>query len=200
MSRLTIMLETLPEGRRGRILALALAFMVVLLIWLVVIAPLAGIMAQRSARISLNRDTIARMTHLQDILPHLRQTASRLPGTTPGLIEGASDSIASASLQDHLARIAGSAGTEIGSSETLPPVTEKGARRIGLHITLLAPYPVLVRFLGAIEQASPAMIVDGLHLHAPDDGNTGGLMACDMSVYAYRRAPSPVALHPERTP
>lgn len=200
MSRAARLIRDLPEGRRGQFLAVALLGLVLLVLWIAVIAPLTGFFQQRSARIDLNRETIARMTYLQDILPHLRRTASRLPDTAPGLIDGASDAIASATLQDHLARLAATAGTEIGSSETLTPTTEKGARRIGLHITLLAPYHAIVAFIGAVERASPSMIIDGLHLHAPEDDNASGALSCDMSIFAFRRETAPTPSHQEPAP
>lgn len=200
MSRAARLIRDLPEGRRGQFLAVALLSLALLVLWIAVVAPLAGFFMQRSARIDLNRETIARMTYLQDILPHLRRTASHLPDTAPGLIDGASDAIASATLQDHLARLAAAAGTEIGSSETLTPTTEKGTRRIGLHITLLAPYPALVAFIGAVERASPAMIIDGLHLHAPEDDNAGGAMTCDMSIFAFRHETAAIPSHQEPAP
>ena len=200
MSRAARLIRDLPEGRRGQFLAVALLGLAILMLWVAVIAPLAGFFMQRAAHIDLNRETIARMTYLQDILPHLRRTASRLPDTAPGLIDGASDSIASATLQDHLAHLAATAGTEIGSSETLTPSTERGARRIGLHITLLAPYPAIVAFIGAVEQASPSMIIDGLHLHAPEDDNASGALSCDMSIFAFRRETAAIPTHQEPAP
>lgn len=178
----------LPEGRRGRVLALMLLLMAVALVWLVIVGPLIGFYSQYASRIALAQQTAERMAHLQEILPHLRQSAAHRPSSAPQLIDGASDTMASATLQDKLAHLASQSGIEISSSETLAPIREGSYQRIGLHITLSAPYPALIRFLTDLAQASPALVVDGLHLHASEDeGRSADALSCDMGVFAYRR-------------
>ncbi|GBQ87715.1 type II secretion system protein GspM [Asaia krungthepensis] len=194
MSRMTFTLHDLPEGRRGQILAVTILGIAVLILWLAVLGPLAGLYITRSAQLGMDRETVTRMAHLRAILPHLRQTAARVPHTPPMLIEGESDAIAGATLQNSLSQIATESGADIGSSETLATMREGAYRRIGLHITLTAPYPSLARFLASVQEASPAMIVETLHLHASEaEGNAPDAMTCDMNVFAYRRDIQPAS-------
>ena len=86
----------------------------------------------------------------------------------------------------------------MASAETLPatqmPTTQAGAyRRIGLHVSLSAPWTVLARLLQSIERASPRMLVDDLQLHAarmvaapPDPPLEAGF-----TVFAFRAGAAP---------
>ncbi|NVN05644.1 general secretion pathway protein GspM [Asaia spathodeae] len=180
--------SSLPEGRRGQILACALLVIALFLVWSVALGPVFGLYAARAHRIAVAEETLERMRHLQEILPHLRLTAARLPQEGSRLIEGSSDAIAGANLQDLVQKIASTQGADLGSSETLPPVRDGHYRRIGLHITLTAPYAVLVHVLTSFETSTSAMVSDALHLHeAESEGAAPDSMSCDMNVLAYRR-------------
>lgn len=181
-------MQNLPEGRQGQWSAFALLCLAVLLFWMCLPGPLLRIYIDRAHHIEMQEQTVERMRHLKDILPHLRDTASRLPEGRNQLIDGASDAIASAKLQDRLQQIAQSNGTEFASSETLATTQEKQFRRIGLHVTFSAPYASLVHFLTAIETASPTMVIDGLHLHAAEAESTSpDIVTCEITILAYRR-------------
>ncbi|WP_438383805.1 type II secretion system protein GspM [Asaia sp. BMEF1] len=183
--------SSLPEGRRGQILASALLVMTLILTWSLALGPILDVYATRAHRIAAAEQTLDRMRHLQEILPHLRLSAARLPQGGSRLIEGSSDAIAGANLQDLVQKIATDQGADLGSSETLPPVKDGHYRRVGLHITLTAPYAVLVRVLTSFETSAPAMVSDALHLHAAEsEGAAPDSMSCDMSVFAYRRETS----------
>ncbi|RUT26392.1 general secretion pathway protein GspM [Asaia sp. W19] len=177
----------LPEGRRGQVLAIGLLLSGLALVWLLCLGPLIGLYAGRAAHIAQKRETLARMTRLQETLPHLRQTAARRATGESRLITGGSDAIAGANLQDRLQHLSTAFSVELSSSETLPPLSEGRYRRIGLHVTLTGPYAALIQVLTAFETEAPAMAVDALHLHAAEseDGTTDR-MACEMNVYAYR--------------
>lgn len=183
--------SSLPEGRRGQVLACALLVGALFLVWNIALGPVFGIYAARAHRLAVEEETLDRMRHLQEILPHLRLSAARLPQGGSRLIEGSSDAIAGANLQDLVQKIATDQGADLGSSETLPPIKDGRYRRVGLHITLTAPYAVLVRVLTSFETNAPTMVSDALHLHeAESEGAAPDSMSCDMSVFAYRRETS----------
>ena len=56
-------------------------------------------------------------------------------------------------------------GATLATTEALPAVQSGAFRQIGLHVALIAPWPVLVRLLQQIELATPRMLVDDLQVH-----------------------------------
>jgi general secretion pathway protein M len=162
---------TLPTGQAGRLLALGLTFIVLALVWLAVASPLIEWHSERAERLDQQRTLERRMEALTERLPELRQAASagaRAGGTGPAaasLLEGATDAVAAASLQQLVQDMATRAGATLSSAETLP-VTQTGSyRRIGLHVSVNAPWSVLIRLLQAIDSAAPRMLVDDFQVH-----------------------------------
>ncbi|GBQ29562.1 general secretion pathway protein GspM [Gluconacetobacter azotocaptans] len=195
------LIRALPEGRPGRLAALGLSAVVVMLAWLLVVAPLWGWYAQRAESLGIQRDTVARMEALSAALPGLRRAAATSAPGPALLIGGATDAIASANLEETLQQTASSMGASISSAENVPAATIGPYQRIGLHIVVSAAFPTLVRLIATLERSSPAVVIDALHIHKSEDENTPAtMMECDMSVYAFRRtdssAPPPAAPAP----
>ncbi len=160
--------HTLPTGRAGRMLALGITLIVVLAAWFAVAAPLLDWHAERAELLDQRRALARRMAEVAATLPQLRQSeaAGGAKGPAPAtLLEGASDAVAAASLQERVQEMAGRAGAALTSAETLPATQAGAYRRIGLHVTLSASWTVLVKLLQSIEEASPRMLVDDVQLH-----------------------------------
>lgn len=180
--------RTLPEGRRGQALALGMLAVALGLAWLLVLGPVWNLHADRAQGLELQRATLARMERLATALPALRQAATTSAPGPSQLIDGTTDAVASANLQDILQKLASTTGTEITSAENVAPAIAGRYRRIGLHVVVTAPFPTLIQLLARLEQSAPAIVIDGLHLHGADaDGGSAAAMDCDMVVHAFRR-------------
>ena len=162
----------LPIGRPGRILALGLLMLVLAASWVGIVSPLLDWYDARAAQQDQRALLARRMTLMASTLPELQRSANPGAGTvaetgaTPAaLVDGATDAIAAATLQEQLQAMAARVGAPLSSAETIPATPAGAYRRISLHVTLRAPWPVLVRLLQSIEQASPSMLVDDLQLH-----------------------------------
>ncbi|MFW7269013.1 type II secretion system protein GspM [Gluconacetobacter sp. Hr-1-5] len=200
MTSLLTLARTLPEGRRGRALALCMLGLALGLAWLLVLSPVWTLYADRAQGLDLQRATLTRMERLASALPALRQkTATSFPGPAQ-LIDGPTDAVASANLQDILQKIATATEAEITSIENVPSAAAGRYRRIGLHIVVTAPFPTLIRLLSRLERSTPAIVIDGLHLRGAEDTNGAStLLDCDMILHAFRRTDGTPAATPSRT-
>lgn len=182
------MIAVLPEGRFGRLLALALGLMGLLILWAVIVAPLTSVYDQRAARLANETMLADRMAQVAAEAPALRsQVAShRLAPSPPGLlIAGSTDALAAANLQSAVQRLAGDCGVDISSVDNLPSAQVGPLRQVGLHLHMAGDYPALVRLLGALRDASPAMLPDDLSIAAQGPGE-GGRFDIDLTLYAFR--------------
>jgi len=114
-------------------------------------------------------------------------------------LEGASDAIASANLQNRIAELAASVGVTTGSTESLPVEVRGGYRRIGLRYTLSGPYENLVKLLAKLEAATPPLVIENLHIHGvlrrPGTSAAGALDA-GLDVFGFRNNDKTVAAKP----
>lgn len=157
----------LPEGRRGRLLALALTVTLLAALWAGCVLPLIEWHAAGADALAQRRALLQRMTALVATLPDLQRLSSGDHAPAAALVEGASDAIAGAALQSMVQRMATTAGAELSSMEMLPAEQTGVYRRIGLRVATTAQWPVLVELLRAIEQGAPRMLIDDLQLRAP---------------------------------
>jgi general secretion pathway protein M len=156
-------------GRRGQALALLATVLVALTIWAGAVQPLVSWYAERAETLLQRQALAERMERLAATLPSLQRRAEARSGSqaTVGIaLSGASDAIAGAMLQEHVQTMAISAGATLASVETLPVEPAGAWRRIGLRVTLTAPWPVLVRLLQSLDQATPQMLVDDLRMRS----------------------------------
>ena len=197
------MLSTsLPTGHQGRFLALLLLLVVLGAVYLVVAAPLIELYVGRAAQIEDKRMLVPRLKAAAAQLPELRAQVADLratAGTRKVTLEGSSDAIASANLQNHIAEFATSVGVTIGSTESLPVETRGGYRRIGLRFTLNGPYEALLKFIAKLEAATPPLVLENLHIHGvlrrPGTPQAGALDA-GLDVFGFRNNDNAVAAKP----
>ncbi|TMJ59146.1 MAG: general secretion pathway protein GspM [Alphaproteobacteria bacterium] len=190
----------MPTGRRGQLLALSLLLVALGGVYLLIVSPLLGLYAERAAVLENRRMLVPRLRAAADELPSLRARVEQLraaAGTRKITLEGASDAIASATLQSRIEELASSAGATIGSTESLPAEARSGYRRIGLRYVLSGSYETLVKFLARLESATPPVVIDNLHIHGvlrrPGTPAAAGLDA-GLDVYAYRDGEKSVAV------
>lgn len=159
----------LPEGPRGRMLALAITILGLGLVWLALGAPLLGWYQARAVALSEARMRAAHLARLAAEVPALRRAVLRLGGEGADrglLLPGASDALAGANLQSELQDLAAQAGVTLDSAAMQPAAAAGALRRITVQVSLSAPFAPLVVFLGSIGTARPQMILDDLSLTA----------------------------------
>jgi hypothetical protein len=184
--------SSLPTGRRGHALALALLAILLLILWQGVAAPLVGLYGDRADELAFLKIRAAKMANLAEQVPALKKRADAAAHAGPAptmVLEGSSDAVAAATLQNRVQDMAGAAGTALVSVDYLPVETIGGTyHRIGLKISLNAQWPALVALLKSVEQASPPMLIDDVQIHGsplPALNRTRGLEA-SFTVYALR--------------
>ena len=188
------MAAALPTGPRGRLLALGLTAMAAAVLWLGVIEPALAWHAERAELVERRGALVRRMEALSDTLPALRaRVAVATSGTAATtLLEGGSDAVVGAALQARVQDLAAGAGATLASAEGLPVEQLGGYRRIALRVTLTAPWPALVALLGALDAASPRMLVDDLQLRpAPAMQATDRPLGATLTVLTFRAAEPP---------
>ncbi|WP_171616309.1 type II secretion system protein GspM [Roseicella sp. DB1501] len=186
----------LPEGRAGSALAVLLLGGALLMLWLVGAAPLLARHAAAEDALRQRRALQHRLEAVAASLPLLQERAALVPDSgeaAPALLEGGTDAVAGASLQQAVRRMAGEAGATLFSVETLPAQPSGAYRRIGLRLSLAAPWPVLMQLLQAIGQARPRMAVDDLDLRQTQlrTGTEEALLNASLTLYAFRGGDEP---------
>lgn len=170
-------------------MAIALSLAVVASVWAGLVTPLLGWHTELTQRLEQRRALARRMAELAETLPALQAQAAGREATGPtpsAVLEGNTDAVAGAALQLLVQQMASGAGTSLSSVEVLPAEAVGGYRRIGLHVALAAPWPVLVHLLQSIEQAAPPMLVDDLRLHGSPLRNVALPMDASFTVLAFR--------------
>ena len=162
-------MTALPTGPRGRTLALALLLLAVLLLWFGTIAPLRALYAERADTLARYEMLVRHMESLAAAEPALSRLAQAQTGEAAPIpaLEGASDGVAAAALQQKLNEFATAAGLHIDSAETLPPEASGNWHAIAVRVTLTGPWGALTRLLLAIAQSDTPMVVDDLQLRGP---------------------------------
>lgn len=152
-------------GLPGRLLALGLTLLLVMALWTVAVQPVIDWYADRAANLD-QRVRLAR--HMAEMTASVPVAANRgAEAKPPATLPGSSDAVAGADLQQRVQDMAAQAGAIVTSTETLPPAAAGAYRRIGLHLSVNATWPVLVALLEAVGQASPRMLIDDFQVRGP---------------------------------
>lgn len=159
----------LPEGREGRLLASLVTLVALLLVWFALIAPLRDWYADRARALHDRQALAAHMQALVGRLPALRARAEAIAaaGSLAGgaLIPGSSDAVASASIQERVVAAASAQGLTLSSSEALPASQAGAYRRVGVRVSIDAPFPPVIHLLEALETSHPSLLIDDLQMH-----------------------------------
>jgi general secretion pathway protein M len=182
-------MRALPTGARGQALAAGIALLGILAFWLTAIDPAVRLYAERSDRLAARTAVADRMERLAAQKASFEARAGQFDGAGPGrpLLDGRTDAVAAAELQNVMQDIANSVGVSLTSVESLPAEAASGsARRIGIKLSFSAPWPVLIGFLDATGRAATPVLLDDLHLHSqPGMQNGQQMLDAGFNVYAY---------------
>ena len=182
--------ETLPTGRRGQMVAVGAALVVIMALWLLIISPLIGFYADRADRLAEQQVVVHRMEQLvagrQDLVARAADLGDAAPAKG-NLLDGSSIPVATAALQGLVQDTAMTAGASLTSVESLPGETGTGYRRVGVKLALSAPWPVLIHFLQSLQESDTPMAIDDLQVHSttePAKATDQQVFDASFSVYA----------------
>lgn len=156
----------LPEGRRGQILAIALTLTLLATLWFGLAAPVIGWYHERAQELAQRQSLLRHMQVLAETLPSLEHAPTAGQASPPALLPGTTDALAAAAMQNTVQAMATTVGVELTSMETLPAEARGRYRRIGLRVSLNAPWPVLIELVRAAGEGQPGMLVDDLQLRS----------------------------------
>ena len=131
------MIESLPTGRRGQAVAVALLLLVLAAAWMAMASPLLDWHADRAAALEQRTAIARRMAQVAGGLPELQQQAAAAAAAGPvaaTLLDGSTDAVAGARLQQLVQDMAGRAGATLSSTEALPAEAVAAYRRIGVRV------------------------------------------------------------------
>ena len=183
----------LPEGGRGRFLALALTFLALAAVWIGVISPLWSWYAARGQAIADQRTMLEHMRAIRDTLPDLskrvREAAAQAAGTTI-LLEADTDAVAGAQLQQLTSGLLARHGITPSEEEVIQPETSGRLRRIGVRLKFQARWSDLIGFLRDLETSRPRLFADDLRIQTVEvpDHPTGEMVETTLVVMGFRAA------------
>jgi general secretion pathway protein M len=185
------MYAALPDGRRGQILAIALTVTALAALWLGIAAPLIDWYQANIEALTQRQALLRHMQALADTLPALEHSPAAVKPAAPALLSGATDALAAAAMQSAVQAMAAHSGAELASMETLPAEPRGAYRRIGLRVSLTAPWPVVIELIRAAGQGQPRMLVDDVQLRvAPVQQGRGSAtpIGANFTLLAFRAA------------
>ena len=140
------------------------------MVWYGAIAPVFQWYAGRTEYLQQQRQFAARMASVAGTAPALQQQLAKAEAAPPprSVFEGATAAIAGAALQQAVQDIAARTGAVVLSAEVLPVQPVAGYQRIGVRLTVAAPWPQLIAMLQATLEATPRMLVDDLTIRQTD--------------------------------
>ena len=181
----------LPEGARGRALALALTAAALASIWVAGVDPLLQAYQGRAETLAQRRTLARRMEAVAAALPDYRRQAEAGQGAdaaAPVLLTEATDTLAAAALQERVQVLAQQAGATVASAEALPAEPAGPYQRIGLRVFLSATYPKLIDVLRRVAEATPPLLVDDLRLQRSLALGSRDGMEASLTIIAFRAA------------
>jgi general secretion pathway protein M len=177
----------LPEGAKGKSLALAIAALLLGVVYAAVVVPLSDVYAANAQALNDRRAVLMRYEKAAQDLPRLRGDASereQQTGRGP-LLAGSSDAVAAADLQSMLKDLVEQGGATLESAQTLPAETMGSLRRVGVRLAFDGSLDLLTSVLLGTETSNPVLSVGGLELHSSDDDSDEELTIA-MDVYGFR--------------
>lgn len=172
-------------------MALGITLAGVALLWFAAVAPLLDWQQDQTERLSRQRMIVARLDRIAATLPALQRQAAALPAKPSAApLDGATDALAAAALQEKLDDLADDAGVHFASTEALPAEPSgREYRAVKLRVTLSAQWDAIVTLLHAAAASSTPLIVEDLTLRGAGRGTAGPLDAT-FTVTGLRRADS----------
>jgi general secretion pathway protein M len=182
-----------PPFRR----ALALAILVALVAggYYAIAQPLIDSYADNRATIAQLQDTLARYRRAARALaPRQAELASlkKSQATADGFLQGSSDTLIAAQIQNRVKQTADAAKAELKSSQVLPAEAEGKLKRIAVRDQMSATTAGLLAMFHDLEAQSPLLFLDNVTLQVRptalrdrSDPGSGDVIDVQFDVYGY---------------
>ena len=190
---------TLPVGIRGRLVALAILLILLILLARYLLAPFAGLFFEATTNLEDTRIEIARYQQLLGQGPALREAIGRFEQTTPlapFLLAGSNRSLAAAGLQRHLQDAAKKHNVTLLSLRVQNPVKDGPLERIAVDARLRAGTAELRDLLFFFETSKPYLFVEDLSINVRQSRRrraSSGMLEVRLTLYGLRAAESATA-------
>lgn len=167
-----MMFDAWLTGRRGQALAVLVAVVGLLVVWLGVVDPVRSWFGDRQAQLDQRQELLHHMHDLSAMLPALRAASADRPDEGAAaatiMLPGDSDAVAAADLQERVQKMAADAGANLTAVETLPPAAAAGRwHKVALRINLNASWPVLMALIRSVEQSPTRILIDDVRFRSP---------------------------------
>lgn len=156
---------TLPTGRSGRLVALGILGVVLILLLYGFIVPLADLwndlddeLDALSLRAHGYEQLVQRRAAIERQLVDLRAGME----TAPDYLAVAEPAVAAAEAQARVSALAESAGAIVRSTNTTPPVSADGFTAINFQISVSGPLHAIRDLLYAVDSGQPRLVIDRL--------------------------------------
>jgi general secretion pathway protein M len=152
----------------GRALALSVLCILIGLAYAALVAPLIDLYRSGEAALADRQLLVPKLDRLAAEVPSLRARLAALQAAGTGneiTLDGATDALASANLQNRLEQIAAANGVTIASTEAIAAEDRGPYRRIGLRLAVNGRYEAIVKLLAAIQESSPPLVLADLQIH-----------------------------------
>jgi len=190
----------LPVGIRGRVLALCMALIPLILVVNYVLWPLVSSYVSSGDDLVSTRDEIRHYRRLLNELPALQEAATRLERTrplSPYLLAGTNRALAAAGLQKQLQDAATQHGVTILSLRVQNPVSAGPLERISVEARLRAGTRELRDLLYFIETTRPYLFIEDLSINVRNRGRRStatGRLEARLTLHGLRTPDSQEAM------
>ncbi len=179
-------MSSLPEGARGKFLAVSIGVLIFCAFYVGLVAPLLGFYEASAQTLHDRRAVLARYERAAADLPRLRDaSANKAESGSALLFTGTTEALAAAELQSTLKDLVEAGGATLESAQTLPPETLGNFRRVGVRVSFSGGLDLLTTVLLGVETAKPVLSIGGLELDSSDE-ETGEDLTVAMDVYGFR--------------
>jgi general secretion pathway protein M len=157
-----------PGSLVSRTLALALLALALLGGFRLVVAPLVAAFQDNASRIEQAEGMLQRFLALAEqrqAMSDRLAAQQELAASAAGYLEGPSDALAAAQLQDRVKSVVEAAGGELRSTQILPAVPiegDDGIRRAALRVQFAVTIAGLAETLYELESGQPYLLIDQL--------------------------------------
>jgi general secretion pathway protein M len=184
-------MNDLPDGIRGKILAVGLCFVVLAVFYTVIVSPLAGLYESGSQTLRERKELVQRLQVSAHELPRLRREAEEARANGGALLlTGSSATVAAATLQSTMKKLVESGGARLSSAEILSPENRDQYQRVGIHVQFGGDLRLLMSVLRGIETARPVMFIDNVEIRGAGadaaDESGGNALSITLDLYGFR--------------
>jgi general secretion pathway protein M len=184
----------------SRLVAISLLLVVLFLGYAAVVAPL--LEAWHEARVSIAgaQDALPRMADAQESLAARRQTLAglqRRQRAAEGLLQGDSETLMAAQLQNRIKTLVDAAQGEVRSMQVLQTRNDGGFRKIAVRGQVLVGLPGLQKVFYELEVGVPYVFLDNVEIRAQlvpsrvrDEPKRDPGLDVRFDLYGFARGPS----------